>query len=397
MKLIENQHIIIIGSGMAGYLLAQSIRQQSKLAKITLITERDGRFYPKPMLSTAIYHKKTPASIETASAKEMAEKYKINIVVNTKVDVIDTDKSEVKMGARVERYDKLVLATGSCSNKIPNINPIEGYLSINSMEDYEQLLKRLPTVRKVLIIGSGLVGVEFAHDLLSAGYKVSMVSQNQSALWPLLPSEIGMICRDHLSHMGLDWFVDPGVSGVNKVAEGVKVAFTNRECSVYDLVIAAVGIRPRIELAESIQLNTNRGIVTDKYGRTSVRNIFAIGDCAETYGLVLTYVAPIKQQAKAIAKSVLGELTAIEYPPMPVVVKMPTFPLSLVPVRQVNPQGNWEIISHSQEEGMVAAYHGQGGQLQGFALAGAANQQRGVWLKKMPDSIIDCNQKRDGH
>ena len=101
-------------------------------------------------------------------------------------------------------------------NEIPGLRPVNGYVSVNSMEDYEQLVDQLPQTKNLLIIGSGLVGVEFAHDLLHAGYKVSMVSQTPQALWGLVPSEIGSRCRDHLVSMGVDWFEDPGVKAIHE-------------------------------------------------------------------------------------------------------------------------------------------------------------------------------------
>ena len=384
------QHIVIIGSGMAAYMLAQSIRQESETVEMTIITERDGRFYPKPMLSTALFHNKKPENILTASAEVMAEKYRLQILTHQAIQRIDTNQRRV-IGAGLDiAYDKLVLAVGSEANQLPNIRPVEGYCSVNSMEDYEHLLTQLSKDKKVLIIGSGLVGVEFAHDLLKAGYTVSMVSQDEAALWPLVPREVGRLCRDHLISMGLHWFVDKGVTDVQRMSDRVQVDFTDQARCCYDVVLSAIGIGPRTELATAMGLTVNKGIVTDCYGQTSETHIYALGDCAETHGLVLTYVAPMKQQAQAMAKTLLGEPSSIHYPAMPVVVKMPTFPLTMVPVRQVHTQGQWQIVVNSHEEGVVAANYHPNGRLQGFVLAGPATKLRNQWLAQMPQSIVDA-------
>ncbi len=384
-----NKHfdIIIIGSGMGGYLLAQSIRQQSAQKRIAIITKTDGRFYPKPMLSTALYHQKTPEMIMTATASEMAAKYDLEIITHTEVKAVDCAQKKLEIDGQIIRYDALVMATGSHANEIPGLRPVNGYISVNSMEDYEQLIDQLSQTKNLLIIGSGLVGVEFAHDLLHAGYKVSMVSQTPQALWGLVPSEIGGRCRDHLVGMGLDWFEDPGVKAVHEDHQRVAVSFSSRAAASYDLVLSAIGIKPNIALAQEIGLSTQRGIVADQYGRCSSKDVFAIGDCAQIYGLNLTYVAPIKQQAQAIAKTLTGEQTPIHYPAMPVVVKTPTYPLTLVPVREAEVIGNWQPQAYPDKTGIISAFYDKD-QLKGFALAGTATKERNHWLSKMPPSIV---------
>ena len=295
--------IVIIGSGMAGYMLAQNIRQIESNKSITVVTQNDGRFYPKPMLSTALYHKKSPDHIVTATAQEMMDKYNIHVMTNAPVTEVDFAQKKVQLPNQSLAYDQLVFATGSKSNKIPKVKDVEGLLSVNSMEDYEALLDQLPHAQEILIIGSGLVGIEFSHDLLTAGHRVSMVSQTEEALWGLVPKAIGLKCRDHLIDMGLEWITDAGVRDVQRQDKKLSVHFSEQPIKQYDLVLSAIGIAPNTDLAKQSGLNTKRGIITDTYGCCRAKDVFALGDCAEIYGLNLTYVAPIKQQAQAIAKT----------------------------------------------------------------------------------------------
>ena len=383
--------IVIIGSGMAGYMLAQNIRQIESNKSITVVTQNDGRFYPKPMLSTALYHKKSPDHIVTATAQEMMDKYNIHVMTNAPVTEVDFAQKKVQLPNQSLAYDQLVFATGSKSNKIPKVKDVEGLLSVNSMEDYEALLDQLPHAQEILIIGSGLVGIEFSHDLLTAGHRVSMVSQTEEALWGLVPKAIGLKCRDHLIDMGLEWITDAGVRDVQRQDKKLSVHFSEQPIKQYDLVLSAIGIAPNTDLAKQSGLNTKRGIITDTYGCCRAKDVFALGDCAEIYGLNLTYVAPIKQQAQAIAKTLTGTKTPIHYPAMPVVVKMPTFPLTLVPVREPKITGQWEIQDNADDSEMIAAFYDEK-KLKGFALAGTATRQRNEWLAKMPDSIVSEDQ-----
>ncbi len=384
----KDTKIIIIGSGMAGYMLSQSIRQESKDVKIVMITEKDGRFYPKPMLSTALFHHKSPEDIVTSSASEMAEKYQLEIRTHTKVSAVDTKAKEVILeGGQKEAYDKLVLATGSHAKTLGHAESLRCH-SINAIEDYEGFLSALVGVKQVLIVGSGLVGVEFAHDLLKSGHHVTMLSQEEAPLSGLIPEEIGLICKKHLISMGLNWCVDSGVKSMCDEKEKVTVTFDTLTPKQFDIVLSAIGIAPRVDLAESMGLKIDQGVVTDAYGQSSHEDIYAIGDCAKIYGLNLTYVAPIKQQAKAISQNLLGGRVTIEYPAMPVVVKVPTLPLTLVPVREVEVKGSWKV-EKNDIEGISAGFYDQEGKIKGFALVGEATKERNNWLKKMPASIVE--------
>ena len=97
--MVAATHIVIIGSGMAGYFQAQSLRQADAAVKITVVAERDGRFYPKPMLSTALFHKKNVAKIITATAQEMAAQYRLDVLTNTKVEAIDVENKVLQLSA----------------------------------------------------------------------------------------------------------------------------------------------------------------------------------------------------------------------------------------------------------------------------------------------------------
>jgi len=150
-----------------------------------------------------------------------------------------------------------------------------------------------------------------------------------------------------------------------------------------DKVLMAVGIAPRTDLkAEGLIIDDRGGYKVDVYAKTANASIYAIGDCACVCGLQMTYVAPIKQQVKALAQTLTGVLTPIVYPAMPVVVKTPTMPLTMVPVRG-DYQGRWHDVSE-QDDQAVSAFYDDDQHLRGFVLQGTATVKRSEWLEKMP-------------
>ncbi len=380
--------IVIVGSGMAAYFLVQAIREVSPDQAVVILCKHDGRFYPKPMLSSALYHKKTLADIVTASADEMVAKYNIQIINFACVQSINPQDCVVHYTVADQQksllYAKLVLATGSKPKKL-TISGGEQIRQVNDIEAYEQLSEHLFAKKRVAVIGSGLIGVEFAHDLAYAGHQVSVFSQTKVALSGLVPEFIGQRVTTHLQGMGVEWINTAGLDSCAKHVDGLLLRTQESIEKVVDIALAAIGIQANtdIEIA-GIEKNKN-GYICDNYARTNLNNIFAIGDCACIAGLHLTYVAPIKQQVKALSKTLLNDDTPVMYPAMPVVVKMPTLPLTLVPVRG-DISGAWRD-EVDEPDRAVSAYYDDDNVLRGFVLCHEATQDRAAWLDKMPQLL----------
>ena len=150
---------------------------------------------------------------------------------------------------------------------------------------------------------------------------------------------------------------------------------------VADAVLSAVGLRPNLDLARKAGIATRRGIVVDRYLEASTPGVFALGDCAEVEGLVLPFVMPIMQAARALAKTLSGTRTAVSYPAMPVVVKTPAHAVVVAPPSPGG-EGHWEVTV--TEQGARAVYRDGQGRLLGFALTGAAVAEKQSLTKELP-------------
>jgi len=159
--------IVIIGSGLAGYTLIREIRKLDKAIPITLITREPGYFYSKPMLSTALASKKEASQLITTASEGMASQLGIDILAETDVSAIDATVQTLQTSAGQISYGKLVLALGSDQIRIPlEGNAASEVLTVNDLEDYEKFRQAIVGKKKVAIIGAGLIGCEFANDLV---------------------------------------------------------------------------------------------------------------------------------------------------------------------------------------------------------------------------------------
>ena len=113
--------------------------------------------------------------------------------------------------------------------------------------------------------------------------------------------------------------------------EDYEVTLATGQTLVADIVLSAIGLQPNTSLAKAANIQTSRGIVTNTLLETNQADIYAVGDCAEVNGTLLPFVMPIMQQARALAKTLSGQSTAVHYPAMPVAVKTPAAPLTVLP------------------------------------------------------------------
>ena len=374
--------IVIIGSGLAGYTLIREIRKLDKDAPITLITREPGYFYSKPMLSTALASKKEASQLITTASEGMASQLGIDILAQTDVSAIDTATQKLQTSTGAISYGQLVLALGADQIRIPlEGNAVSEVITVNDLEDYEKFRKAIAGKKKVAILGAGLIGCEFANDLALGGYEVDVIDLAPQVLGRLLPELAAKALQDKLSEAGVHWHFSTTVQTVNRNGDALEMKLANGHSISCDVALSAVGLKPRLDLAKAAGVKTGVGIQVNRHLETSSSNVYSLGDCAEVDGLVLPYVMPIMQAARALAPTLLGQVTTLSYPAMPVMVKTPALPTVVSPPAK-GADGQWKTAVI--EGGIEARFEAPDGKLLGFALMGAATSQRATLTKELP-------------
>jgi rubredoxin---NAD+ reductase len=389
-----NMHpIVIIGSGMAGYAVAREFRKLNPDHELVMICADDATNYAKPTLSNALVGKKAPENIALGDAAKMAAQLNMRIETYTWVKAIDATAHELTVvkdqSEQKQAYSKLVLAvgaqpirlaiTGDGSDDIHVVNNLTDYKAFRtSLEKRED--------KRVVILGAGLIGCEFANDLQHTDHQVTVIDLAPQPLARLLPSHVADVFQQNLEETGINFVLGTTVEKVSKVENSdYLVTLANGQSVVADVVLSAVGLQPNASVAKESGVQIGRGILTNSQLETNLADIFAVGDCAEVNGTLLPYVMPIMQQARALAKTLNGETTAVHYPAMPVAVKTPAAPLTVLPA-PANIDVTWD--TEEFEDGMIAKATDTEGTLRGFVLLGAtAAKQRLTLTKQVPDLI----------
>ncbi|MDQ2693861.1 MAG: FAD-dependent oxidoreductase, partial [Pseudomonadota bacterium] len=204
------------------------------------------------------------------------------------------------------------------------------------------------------------------------------------AHWPLvrlLPEAAGRALRAGLASAGVGWHLDTVVERIDRAGAAYAVTLASGARLEADLVLSAVGLRPRTALAKAAGLDAARGIKVDRFLQASREAVYALGDCAEVEGLVLPYVMPIMHAGRALARTLAGQLTAARYPPMPVVVKTPAHPVVVAPP---HPRASGQWRCEPAGRGVRCLFHGPGGRLLGFALTGGAVAEKQALTRELP-------------
>lgn len=361
--------IVIIGTGLAGYNLAKEIRKLDAERPLLLLTSDDGRSYSKPMLSTGYTKNKDADGLAMAGVQQMRDSLKADVRTGVRVNAIDRAAKTLLVDGETIAYEALVLALGADVFR-PDLGGDGGerVLSVNDLDDYARFRTAAEGKKKIVIIGGGLIGCEFANDLSNGGFQVEVVEPVGRVLPSLLPERASEAVAAGLETLGVKFHFGHSVKGVWKSGDGVEVELSNGEHLAGDLVLSAIGLRPRVSLAQNAGLDVGRGVKTDRCLRTSDPAIYALGDCAEVDGKVLLYVLPLMAAARALAKTLTGTDTPVQYPAMPVQIKTPVCPVIVSPVAP-GTAGAWDVEAEGND--VKAVFKAPDGAVLGFALTGA--------------------------
>jgi rubredoxin-NAD+ reductase len=373
--------IVVLGSGLAGYTVIRELRKLNRDIPITLVSRDSGDYYSKPMLSNAFAQHKDATNQVLKSAAEMEKQLDIQLLTHTEVNVIDRADKKLETSAVTVYYDKLVLALGADPIRIPlQGDAVNEVMSVYDLADYAKLREAMNGVKSIVVMGGGLIGCEFANDWAAAGYAVTVIDPGAYPLASLMPEQAGTQLLQPLAQLGVTWRFGTSIQRIDKAAAGYALTLADASTLNADLVISAVGLRPRTQLAKDAGITVNHGIVVDEQLRSNDASIFALGDCAEIQGKVQPFVLPIMHAARALARVLNSEVVKVRFPAMPVVVKTPAHPVAVAPVAR-DAVGAWRELATGQ--GVKMGFFGEKNEMQGFVLTGEFAGERNEMAERL--------------
>ncbi len=274
------KNYVIIGNGAAAVGAIEGIRSVDKDGGITVVSEEKHHVYSRPLISYLLEGKTDETKMLYRPA-DFYEKNGAEVLFGEKAVKIDPEAKKVTLESGKELcYDSLCIATGSS----PFVPPIEGLETVKNrrsfmtLDDAEALESALTPEYSVLIIGAGLIGLKCAEGILNRCKKITVCDLAPRVLSSILDSDCAAIMQAHLEKLGIEFLLDDTAV---KFEENRAVMKSGKVVD-FDFLVTAVGVRANSSLIKDCGGEVDRGIVVDERMATSIKDIFAAGDCSET-------------------------------------------------------------------------------------------------------------------
>jgi NADH oxidase (H2O2-forming) len=288
------KRIIVIGANASGVEAASAARKKDRTAEITLINQEKNAGYSRCGLPFVLGGQIPNFKDLIVYPPAYFQMLKLNLKSETKVTAINTKDKTVstidKAGAiETLQYDSLVIATGADSF-MPPIKGREkqGILSLRTLEDGEKIEQAVKDgAKSAVIMGAGLIGLETGVALIERGLKVTIVEMLPQILPQMLDADMAKMVQEHLQEKGMCILTGKAVEEFLG-DEKVTAIMAGGEKIEADLFISAFGVRANTKLAvdAGIPLGETRAIKTNARMETDVKDVYAVGDCAESPNII---------------------------------------------------------------------------------------------------------------
>jgi len=283
------QKIVIIGNGAAGMEAARAARRTSDEAEIHVFAKEAHPFYSRLFLTPYLAGEKAEKDLFVFKS-DWYDSNKITQHLNEEIQKIIPQEKKIFTTKDVYNYDRLILCNGSFPfNPYQPMCDKEGIFTLRTLNDANEILNCSKSVKRAVIIGGGILGLEAAGALAKRGIKVEVLEYSKTLMPRQLDQTGADVMINILAESGIKVHTNAELVEILGKEKAIAVKLKDGREIPADLVIISIGIVPNVGIAEDADLQVNRGVVVDNYLQTSDSNIFAAGDVAEhknrIYGL----------------------------------------------------------------------------------------------------------------
>ena len=298
---------LIIGNGVAGTIAAENIRKYDKRGRIIIVTDEDLPFYYRLRLNEYISGELNESELRARDEK-WYEEQDVELMLNTRISGKGSDEKTVVTESKMKiSWDSLLIATGSHSF-IPPIKGVEkkGVFALRTVQDARNISSWAEKIEDVVLIGGGLLGLEAGNALLKMGKKVSVVE-----FFPrLLPRQLDQEGAKKLQHimeeMGFSFRLGAKTEAIVGDDQVRHILLDGGETLPAQMTIISAAVRSKLEMAEALGLDYDKGIKVDENLSTSKYEIYAAGDVAEFRGMTYGIWTAALEQGKIAGANMVG-------------------------------------------------------------------------------------------
>ncbi|TGD43894.1 NAD(P)/FAD-dependent oxidoreductase [Pseudotabrizicola sediminis] len=306
------QKLVVVGAGMASGRMLEAVFEAGGNFDVTLFNAEPRGNYNRLMLSPVLSGEKTYDQIVTHDA-DWYQAHGVDCRFGEPVVKIDRANRIVTSNTGGVPYDALVIATGSAPFIVPVPGKdLPGVVAYRDLEDTNAMIAASRPGARAVVIGGGLLGLEAAAGMAARGAEVTVIHLMGHLMERQLDPAAGYLLQKDLERRGIRIHCKGATKAILGTDRVEAVLLEDGTVYPADLVCMAVGIRPEVRLANDAHLDVGRGITVDDQMRTSDPAIFALGECVEHDKQVFGLVAPLYDQAKVLAATLLGQQAAFK-------------------------------------------------------------------------------------
>lgn len=277
--------IVIIGNSAAAVGCVEGVRSVDKNSEIVLIASEKHHTYSRPLISYLLYGKTDEQRMKYRPDSFYSDNMVDTMLGKTAVSV-DPKGHTVKLeSGEVISYDKLMVATGSSPFVPPmkGLDKVEKKFTFMTLDDAHALDKAISAESRVLVIGAGLIGLKCVEGIADKVKEIAVVDMADRILPSVLDAEGAELVQKSIEKHGVKFYLNDSAAELEpnkaKLKSGAEVEF--------DVLVVAVGVRPNIALLKDAGAECGRAIKTDNKCQTSLKDIYAGGDCTESYDITI--------------------------------------------------------------------------------------------------------------
>ena len=272
------EKIVIVGGGAAGFAAAEMLRRHEFRGSIVMLSNDSAPPVDRPNLSKDYLAGSAAEDWLPLHPDSFYTETGIELRLNTEITSIDINAREVAVsGEGKVAYDRLLLATGAEPVRLTIPGADQPHVrTLRNLDDCRAIIKMAKGARRALVIGASFIGLEVAAALRARGIEVHVVAPDKRPMERILGPQIGDFVRTLHEEHGVIFHLEDTVIAL----DGLRATLKSGRMLEADLVVAGIGVRPRLALAENAGLSLDRGVVVDAYLETSAAGIYAAGDIA---------------------------------------------------------------------------------------------------------------------
>lgn len=312
----SNEFYVILGNGAAGLYAAKAIRERDKTGSVVMISNEKYATYNRPMLTKALRADLDAKQI-AVEPEAWYQENRIYQILDKEIETVDTVEKEVLLSGGLKmKYTKLIYALGA-ESFVPPIPGREkaGVGVIRRLEDAVKIAGMLPDIKRAVVIGGGVLGLEAAWELKKAGCSVVVLEAAPVLMGRQLDEAAGQMLKVIAGDAGIA--IQTGVTIAEITGEGAVsgVRLTDGTTYAAELVIISCGVRANISLAESMGIAADRAVVVNSRMETSLPDVYACGDCAQFEGVNYAVWPQAVEQGKIAGANAAGDRQEYEQIP----------------------------------------------------------------------------------